>query len=186
MITITATDFEIGEYSENGYHDSYFYAITYNTQTRKFGSVQKWTTAGAGYTEVPTATPEIREAARVRLVEILTAAKLDDARTNRLAPVKGAEVRSLTTRGKNKDMVGIVKWIGEDSYRRGELRVGVKVEGEAKLRYLPADRVDATSPAPIDFRAIYRAARVTARHAHANGDWYNALRSICTTRNFHI
>jgi hypothetical protein len=50
-------------------------------------------------------------------------------------------------------------WYGEDNYRSTRwlraYRVGVKVEGEQKLRYLPADRVeviDAPLVDPIDIR----------------------------------
>lgn len=184
MTTETATtEYQIGTYEENGYHDSYFYAVTYTPSTGKFGSTMLWATAYAGSTTIAKADAAVLDAARIRLVEILTAAKLEDAKATRLAPRKGVEVRSLTTRGKNKDVVGIVKWIGEDNtYRRGTIRVGIKVEGEPKLRYLDADRVEATTPAPISFRDIYRSARTAARHAHATGAWYHALRSLAGIR----
>jgi hypothetical protein len=173
----SATAYEVGTYEHNGYHDSYFYSIIFDVATGKFGAVETGSTAYSGGCKVPAATTDILDAARVRLVEIITDVNLAAARANRYAPTKNAVVRSLTTRGKNVGVIGTVKWIGDNDYRPGEKRVGIKVEGETKLRYLDATRVEALTPNPIDYRAIRRHARVIARRAHHNGrsSWYHAL-----------
>jgi hypothetical protein len=64
---------KLGSWEDNGYHDSYFYASVWNTETEQIDSIQEGSTAfGGGLNiEYGKLTSEILEKARVQLAEII-------------------------------------------------------------------------------------------------------------------
>lgn len=167
--TVTYTGAVLQTWEINGYDDSDFVAAVWDAEQNTVRTVQYASTRGWTYHNGATvdATAENIERARMwateRWVETLTARAEHEASM----PTKGKVVRSLTTRGKNVGVSGIVRWIGEDSYRSTRwltvYRVGIKVEGEEKLRYLPADRVEVIDREPIDPSDIRQQAWLAAR-----------------------
>lgn len=166
-------------YEANGYDDSDFYAVVWDAQAGCVRDVEYATTRGWTYHNgaAVDATAQVREAAmdwyRVRWID----ATITRAHADAVKPAKGRVVRSLTTRGKNVGLVGEVRWIGEDKYRSTRwityYRVGVKVEGEDKLRYLDWDRVEVVEPTPVDEDAIRDRARRLAEP-----DWAGVVRAL--------
>jgi hypothetical protein len=74
-------------------------------------------------------------------------------------------------------IVGIVKWIGEDGFqpRYGgqtviPMRVGIKVDGEQKLRYLALERCEVIEPDEVDESAIIERSRTVEPH-----NWRSAM-----------
>lgn len=120
------------------------------------------------------ATEEVQAAApawyRAQLAPLLIKRAHADAAEVRV----GRTVRSLTKRGKDVGLTGEVRWMGVDQYRsnrhRTEYRVGIKVDGEDRLRFMPADRVEVVDPDPVDEDAI-RAQAAAAKPAN----WLSAL-----------
>lgn len=80
---------------------------------------------------------------------------------------RGNWVRSTTTRGKNVGVVGIVRWIGSGF---DGLRLGVAVEGEDKLRYLSAGRVEVIRPLTAPAYPIGTRVRVAYRDTFRSGE----------------
>lgn len=159
-------------FERNGYHDSDFVAVVWDGEqvtTRAYASTSYWSYHNHARVD---ATPQIQAAAlawyRTRLAPYL----IGQAHSDAARPRKGRQVRSLTTRGKNAGVTGEVKWIGRDRYREGE-RVGVKVTGEDRLRYLPIDRVELVSPDPVNEDEI----REYASSARPRC-WHSALRVL--------
>ena len=183
--TTQAATYQVGgTVEQNLYHDSYFYAVTYTPATRSFALVEVGATAYAGWTNLTPAPPEVVAEAHATLVEVITTVNLAKARENRYAPTKGREVTSTTTRGKNVGITGTVMWIGPDRYNPRSERVGIKVEGEDTLRYLPANKVRATTPAEVSYDEIHQRAQVSAGRAvrECGPSWYYALREVDMVR----
>lgn len=161
----------------NYYDDSDFYAMVWDEPTQSVKKVIYATTRGWTYHNGAKvdATEENRAKAEAyegqRLVQIFT----DEIKAEKLAALKelkpGAEVKSLTTRGKNKGIVGHVVKVIKSSYGPGDV-AGVQVEGEDKLRWLDTERVERTD-FPADERELHVALALTddehdwvARKAH--------------------
>lgn len=154
--TVTFTGAVLQKWEENHHDDSDFVAAVWDAEQATIRTVQYASTRGWTYHNGATidATPEVIEAARMwateRWVETLTARAEHEASM----PTKGKLVRSLTTRGKHVGLSGRVMWHGEDSYRSTRwlkaYRVGIKVEGQEKLSYMSADRVEVIEREPID------------------------------------
>lgn len=167
--TVTYIGAVLQTWEINGYDDSDFVAAVWDVSTGSVRTVEYASTRGWTYHNRARvdATPESTEQARMwateRWVETLTARAEHEASM----PTKGKLVRSSTTRGKNVGVSGRVMWYGEDSYRSTRwltaYRVGIKVEGEEKLRYLPADRVEVIDREPIDPSDIRQEAWLIAR-----------------------
>ncbi len=173
--TSTATAYQVDTHEHNGYHDSYFYAITFDPGTGKFDATETGSTAYAGGRTVPAATDDILDAAQAALEELIYDAEFRKAANEAAGARKGVKVRSLTTRGKNVGIEGTVVWIGDNDYGSGQ-RVGLKVEGEDKLRYLSADKVVALAPATIDVDDVrYVAHHRAARIRRQGYGWYSIL-----------
>lgn len=139
----------LATYERNGYHDSDFYAVVWNPATRRpehreYGSTSSWTYHNHATVD---ATPDVAEAAAAWYRGYVLDREMTRVKNVARAVVKGKTVRSLTTRGKNAGVRGVVRWVGETRYGK---RVGVAVEGEEKLRYLDADRVAVLDPDTID------------------------------------
>jgi len=140
-------------FEDNGYHDSYWYALVWDDELGEPRKVEWGSTASWSYHNSVTvdATPEVLERAlawyRKGWTERAIAATHEDVNK----PRHGAEVRSTTTRGPNVGITGEVRWTGEGRYGP---RVGIKVEGRKSLVFMAADRVAVVNPAPVDEQEI--------------------------------
>ncbi len=163
----------------NFYDDSDFYAMVWDEKTESVIKITYGTTRGWTYhnSAAVDATAEVREKAEAWEAERLTALYTEERKAEKLKALKaldqGVEVKSLTTRGKNKGVVGYVQRVMKSSYAPGDV-VGVQVEGEDKLRWLDTERVERTD-FPADEAALRLALVLTseeaaqvARHARAN------------------
>ncbi len=162
----------LGLREQNLYHDSYFYAQVYVPETGEVKSVEYGATAYYGGGRAIVDAPQtLRAEIATRESQDLFEIALEKETQGTIG--KGAIVKSLTTRGKNVGVTGEVKWIGRDEYNRyaNVTKVGIKVEGEPKLRYLTLDNVALVDPPEVSddrqeelaFEALYMAAR--ARNA---------------------
>lgn len=155
-------------YERNGYDDSDFCALVWDDETATVRTVTYASTRGWTYHNGATvdATPDVIMASRHWAAERWQAEMIRREESARTQPTKGREVRSLTTRGKNVGVMGVVMWHGPDQYRSSKwqtlYRVGIKVSGEEKLRYLDASRVKVVNPDPIDVAAIAQFAQGAA------------------------
>lgn len=171
----------LGTYERNGYDDSDFIAIVWDGERIRhirYASTRGWTYHNGVKVD---ATPEVIAAATEWARDRYITAAIADAETERVTPSKGRMVRSLTKSGKNKGVTGEVRWYGVDDYASARtygyyapMKVGIKVEGEAKLRYVPANKVEVIDPQPINLHSIVaRAIRFTPDGPHGSG-WMNA------------
>jgi hypothetical protein len=155
----------------NWYDDSDFYAMVWDEPTHSVKKITYATTRGWTYhngavvdaTEDNRAKAEAYEGTRLA---ILFAEELRDEKLAALKELKtGVEVKSLTTRGKNKGVVGYVQKVMKSSYGPGDV-VGIQVEGEDKLRWLDTERVERT-----DFPADEDALKAALAPTHDEHDW---------------
>ena len=153
----------LGLFERNGYDDSDFCAIVWDEKldaitTVEYASTRGWTYHNSAKVD---ATDAVKIQAQAymeqKLVELWTA----DAERMNNVPIKGRTVRSITTRGKNVGIEGIVMWRGEDKYSHiaGSYRVGIKVNGNAKLTYLPESSVEVIDDVKVDAHEIEMMAR---------------------------
>lgn len=168
----------LATFERNGYDDSDFLAIVWDAENGTTDVTLYDTTrfAGGGSATVD-ATEDVQCAARAHLAAKIAELNVADAYADAIVPVKGDEVRSLTTRGKNKGVVGIVKWIGDDKFNYNRYSatqpkvVGIKVEGEEKLRYLPLERVERTTAREVNEAQI----AADAFRWAANANWRSLI-----------
>lgn len=137
----------LGVSERNGCDDSDFIAFVWDATEKEIAVVTYGSTAyqSVGHSAIIDASDDVIDQARAWARDTYERKVfydiLNDARRKL---VKGARVKSTTTRGKNKGVIGEVVWIGGDRYRRGGTRVGVKVDGEESPRWLDGDRVQVT------------------------------------------
>lgn len=165
---IAETKFEgavLDTFERNGYDDSDFCAVVVdgeNVKVVEYASTRYWTYHNQAVVD---ATPETIATATAWYRARWTQFTIEDAHEQATTVSKGKRVRSLMTRGKNVGITGEVKWHGVDGYRphyggcAAPMRVGIKVDGEQKLRYLPAERVEVIDPEPVDENAIIERGR---------------------------
>jgi hypothetical protein len=135
----------------NGYHDSDFYAIVWDDETQlpktiEYATTRSWTYHNHASVD---ASPEIM--AKYNAHKALLRAKYEALKAEQAAqqaiedakkPAVGKEVRSLTIRGKNKGVIGLVRRIQPGSYpNRNEVAV-IEVAGESSYRYIDVTRVE--------------------------------------------
>lgn len=149
----------IGEH--NWYDDSDFYAMVWDRETQSVKKVTYATTRGWTYHNGAKvdATAEVRELAESWEANRLFGLFYDEMKAEKLEALKelteGVEVRSLTTRGKNKGVVGTVVRVMKSSYGPGDV-AGVLVDGEEKPRWIDTERVERTD-FPADEDALKKA-----------------------------
>jgi hypothetical protein len=104
----------LGDYEDNGYHDSYWYAILWDAAQGKVITKEYAATAhaGGGWSQVD-ATPDVIAKARAYAAEILT----ENAIRDHAIVGKGKNVKSLTTKGKAKGAIGIVVRFEDAKYQ---------------------------------------------------------------------
>lgn len=133
----------------NGYHDSDFYAVVWDeesgtTREIEYASTRGWTYHNRAVVDADSETTARAEAylARIRREN-------EALRRHAMAktPAVNKEVRSLTTRGKNKGVVGLVRRIQANQYSRWAPDVAaIEVAGEDKYRYIAIDRLEVINP----------------------------------------
>jgi len=162
-------------YERNGYHDSDFYAIVWNGVHAEVIEYDTTRFAGGGWATVD-ATEEVQAAARAWYIERRIKWTIEDEKRNALVPQKGDQVRSLTKSGKNVGVTGVLAWLGYDQYANryrtrqsdiGPDRGGIKVEGEAKYRFLALRDIERVEPREVDEAAI----RERVERWGANANW---------------
>ena len=164
----------------NGYNDSDWFAAVWDEAEQRVRSVEWATTRGWTLDNSATvdATPEVPGKAEAWLADtierLLTRADEQEAAN----PTVGKEVRSTTTRGKNKGVVGLVRRRMANPYRTyyrngyndpeslSNQRLAVEVIGEDSYRWLDADRVEVINPQQYRMSAetIRRRAQALAKH----------------------
>ncbi len=155
-------------YERNGYDDSDFYAIVWDTESKTFKHIEYASTRGWTYHNGATvdATEAVKAEAEAKLAVIITERWIAQAKIEAVTPTKGKRVRSLTTRGKNAGVEGVVMWRGEQRSQYGTwskgFKVGFKVEGESKLRYVMEDKLEVLDPPAVDEAEIARQAKQRA------------------------
>jgi hypothetical protein len=160
----------------NGYDDSDFTALVWDedvqaTVTITYGTTRYWTYHNYA---VADATPDVIEKALAFYRKQCAAFWISDAHHEAAKVRHGVVVRSLTLRGKNVGVVGTVRWIGRGRHYGQGARVGVKVDGEDKLRYLDTLRVEVVASAPVDEAKIREdAAKLPAPHS-----WVTAREAV--------
>lgn len=140
----------LSKHERNGYDDSDFYALVWDASDQKVKTIEYASTRGWTYhnhAQVDASTEVIALAAawtRARNAEIdAEIAALDALRTS-----VGKEVVSLTTRGKNKGVRGLVRRIESSRFGPGRVAV-IEVAGESSFRYIDLDRVRVIQPASV-------------------------------------
>lgn len=130
----------LSRHERNGYDDSDFYALVWDDSTESVKSVDYASTRGWTYHNhaVIDAPAEIVALAAAYQRMVREAHDMEADRVEASVPAVGKEVKSLTTRGKNKGVRGIVRRVVEGTYG---LQVAIEVAGENKYRYLSFDRV---------------------------------------------
>lgn len=105
----------LDEYEDNGYHDSYGYAIVWDEAKQAVTTVQTWSTAYYTTTGATVdATPETIKKVKEYAFKILFKSMIEDHKV--VGP--GKTVKSLTTRGKAKGVTAIVDRFEKDQYHR--------------------------------------------------------------------
>lgn len=160
------------KYEKNGYDDSDFVAIVWDDETNDFkhieyGSTRSWTYHNHATVDADAATLLKAEA---RLADLLFKRAVESHNAHARTPDKGKTVKSLMTRGTKKDVTGEVRWYGEDRYKSSRwltvYSVGIKVEGNDKLVYLAADKVEVLNPEAAD-EAYLRELSIERAKQHA-------------------
>lgn len=126
----------------NWHDDSDFYAMVWDEETQSVKEVYAGTTRSWAYHDGAhvDATPEARAKAVAWQTERLIAAFT----LERLTKIDfGTEVRSLTTRGKNKGVVGVVEQFRDNGFGPGKI-VLVKTEANAWGSWIDLSRVEPT------------------------------------------
>lgn len=163
----------LDKFERNGYDDSDFYALVWDdayawgdglgcVRAVWYASTSSWTYHNGVSVD---ATEEVKARAVAWLRPLWLKVRIERAHVEANRPRVGLTVRSLTTRGKNVGVTGVVKWRGDSSYGDGE-RVGIYV-GETKLRYVDAHRVAVLDPPDVDVAGLKACAE-----SLTVSDWY--------------
>jgi hypothetical protein len=131
----------------NWHDDSDFFAIVWDAEAGRTREIEYASTRGWTYHNY--AVVDADDATRAKAEESWRRVRQETAELRRQleasVPLPGKEVQSLTTRGKNKGVVGIIRRIQPSSYSRGNVAV-IEVAGEAKHRYIEINRVKVINP----------------------------------------
>lgn len=168
----------LDKYEENHYDDSDFVAVIWDGEkvtTTEYASTRGWTYHNSATID---ATPEVTAAALAWYRANWETAAIEHAHADAKALARGKRVRSTTKRGKNVGIEGEIKWIGEDGYKSTRwtthYRVGIKIDGEQKLRYVAMESVEVIAPDAVDEDAIRERAKTTKP-----ANWRSAFSILC-------
>lgn len=172
----------LGTWNNNGYHDSYWGVYAWDEGKQ---AVVKVETGATAYASVDVkvapvgATPENLRKAEAWLADVILGRLIEAEAADAAVPTKGKRIRSKATRGHSVGVEGVVRWYGEDDMRsrswRKAYKVGFAVDGERKLRYLPAGLVEVIDPQSqmADREALAKRAKDLAR----SRNWDAAFRA---------
>lgn len=136
------------------------------------------TSIATGYAETwpATADPTHHRTARAYAAQALTLLLIQQSYQRAREPHPGRTVRSLTTRGKNHGVTGLITLTEVNHYNhmRTELRLRVRLDGTGENRWLEADRCEVTSYGTVDTAAIAR----HAAHLAASSSWPMLVRLL--------
>jgi hypothetical protein len=132
----------------NWHDDSDFYALVWDEQSQSVREIEYASTRGWTYHNGAKVDADADTMAKAQeyLARQRAAADVKLARIKSSEPAIGKEVRSLTTRGKNAGVVGIIRSIEASKYRHGAKVAVVEVAGENQRRYIDLDRVQVINP----------------------------------------
>ena len=154
----------LDEYEDNGYHDSYGYAIVWDAEKGTVHTESTWSTAYYSNTSAKIdATEESIKAAKEYAAKILFENMVHDHKI--VAP--GKTVKSLTTRGKAKGITGTVVRFEKNQYRRSYGDVTPKVAvvkvtapydnpHYGRTLYVDPDRLEVTEELTEEIKNDYR------------------------------
>lgn len=138
----------------NGYDDSDWHALVWNAQTQRVDRVWYASTTSWTYHNNATvdASEDVMRQAVAWLAHLYVLRGTERLTTARSDTRPGRRVRSLTTRGKNKGLTGVLRKLARDAYNRDGLRAGVEVAPGEPLVWMDAHRLEVTdvSPQEID------------------------------------
>jgi hypothetical protein len=185
---LTADDMDVryegatfGTYERNGYNDSDFYAVVWTGEAItaiEYATTRGWTYANGAS---PDATDDVKAAAAAWLyqrdVKSWNVAAAHDA----LMPEKGRRAEVFKGRKVPVGTTGEIIWVGDDRYRRGAYRVGIK-DAAGEVHWTAMDNVRVTDAAEritsLDEITTSVAGRLK-RLVETGGpsDWVSAYRS---------
>jgi hypothetical protein len=131
----------------NWHDDSDFYAVVWDEEAGQTREIEYASTRGWTYHNyaVVDASDEVQAKATAYLAKI----RAENEAFRRAQEAKIPKVRSLTTRGKNKGVVGLVRRIQPNQYDLSQWAIevaAIEVAGEAKYRYIPVNRLEVINP----------------------------------------
>lgn len=165
---------------ENGYHDSDFFALCWNPIRQTVDKV--WYRQTASWTYHNSATIDAPEDVQAAVLAWYRQT-WRDAELVRLQALEGKvaiglAVRSLTTRGKNVGLTGIVKYLADDKYGNGK-RAGVRIFGTETVAWIDVNRLEVTTPTEIDLNHLETRAQ-TKTLASLTSDYDFLMRHLAT------
>ena len=175
MIT-SGTWIVLDRFERNGYHDSDFYEIIWTGAAVEVKCTGTTAGAGAFFSKNPEATATQECRARAWAHQQLAGKLMAEEGRRAFEPHEGRTVKSLTTRGKNVGVEGVVRKVELNTYYRGEgERYRLEVEcADGSRRWLDSHRVEViagfgeVNPAVIGRKARHLAYtacwRTLARH----------------------
>jgi hypothetical protein len=146
--TVSHVGMVISTHERNGYDDSDFYAKVWDANKGSvvevtYASTRSWTYHNSATVD---ATDDVLALVATLRAEQAAAHTALVAAAHAAMPTVGKMVRSTTTRGKNVGVTSEVRWYGVDQYHSNTwntaYRVGVRVDGQSKLTFLSADKVE--------------------------------------------
>ena len=168
----------LGHFERNGYHDSDFFAIVWDDVAGCVREIEYLTTRfGSWGSATVDATAEVLARAEAWLADATERALTAEFEADAVLPKIGRRVKSLTTRGKNAGIEGVVERDEPNRYRsapRGGYnadmmhlphmrRYAVRTDAGA-LAWMDGDRIAVITPAQADPVAIRQQAEAKARH----------------------
>lgn len=144
----TGTWAVLDRFEHNGYHDSDFYEITWDGYRVGVQCTGSTSYAGGFFTANPKATATEDGRARAWAHVQLAARLMAEEGKRAFEPHEGRTVRSLTTRGKNVGVTGVVRRVELNTYYRGDNGPRYRLEvqtADGSRRWLDAHRVEVTA-----------------------------------------
>lgn len=161
----TAADFEItyegaviATYERNGYDDSDFVALVWNEDKQSVISVEYATTRGWTYGNSATidATEDVLAKAAAYATGLLVRRMVHDF----AKPAVGSQVKSLTTRGKAKGLVGTVTRLQESKYGYHGEMIALVEDGDGRSAWVDPHRLEVLGEPDLDALRTAAADRV--------------------------
>lgn len=143
----TGTWAVLGRFEQNGYNDSDFFEITWDGNRVSVECTGSTSYAGGFFSANEMATTSQDGRARAWAHQQLAAKFMAEEGKRAFEPHEGRTVRSLTTRGKNVGVTGVVRKVELNTYYRGNDGPRYRIEvqtADGGRRWLDAHRVEVT------------------------------------------